>query len=80
METSAYELNDKQREACAVITMRDTVAKISAQEDIAYEEALLRFAESPVYDVLFDFDTGVWKEGPEYILSLWEKVQIPNSQ
>ncbi len=75
MATSDYELSDKERETCAVLNMRDAVAKISHQHDIPYEEALLLFTGSPVYDALFDFETGVWRESPEYLLALWNDVQ-----
>ena len=40
------------------------------------DEALTKFAESKVYDALFDFDgTELWKEGPDYLLDLFEQVE-----
>lgn len=78
MAASAYELSDKERETCAVLNMRNAVKKISYQQDIPYEEALLLFTGSPVYDCLFDFETGVWRESPEYLLALWNDVQSGN--
>ena len=71
MAISAYELSDKQRENCAVLNMRDAVAKISRQQDVPYDEALLLFTNSPVYNALFDFETGIWRESSEYLLALW---------
>lgn len=70
-----YEFDDTQRETCAVLNMRDAVAKISHQQDIPYDEALLLFTDSPVYNALFDFETGVWRESPEYLLALWNDMQ-----
>ncbi|MBQ1413380.1 MAG: hypothetical protein IIY93_09355 [Clostridia bacterium] len=64
-------LTDKQKEACAVINMRDAVALLAEREHIPYEEAMLRFGASTIYDALFDFDTGVWKESPVYLLDLY---------
>ena len=37
----------------------------------SYEEALLRFTNSRAYEALFDFDTEIWKEGSDYLLSLY---------
>lgn len=37
----------------------------------SYEEALLRFTSSRAYEALFDFDTEIWKEGSDYLLSLY---------
>ncbi len=79
MALSDYNLNDKQRETCAVLNMRNVVAKISKQQDVPYEEALLLFTESPVYDTLFDFETGIWRESPEYLLDLWNEQQNNNN-
>ena len=45
MATLTYELSDKQRENCAVLNMRDAVAKIAYQQDIPYDEALLLFTD-----------------------------------
>lgn len=72
MTTSDYNVTFSQKKDCAVITMRETVSNISECEKISYEEALLRFTSSRVYETLFDFDTEVWKEGPDYLLSLYD--------
>ena len=52
--------------------MRDAVISLSARECIPYEEALLRFTKSRVYDALFDYSTEIWKESSDYILSLYD--------
>ncbi|MDO5424195.1 MAG: hypothetical protein Q4F41_10750 [Eubacteriales bacterium] len=73
MERSNYEATDKQKETCAVITMRDMVAKLAVREKIPYEEAMLRFTESRIYEALFDFETGIWKESSDYLLDLYDR-------
>lgn len=72
METLNYNFTDSQKESCAVDLMRDTVEVLSLREGISYEEALLRFTSSKIYDTLFDYDTGVWKESPDYLLNLYD--------
>ena len=49
--------------------------KLAEKDGITYEQALLRFALSPVYEALFDFETAVWKEGPDYLMSLYAGCQ-----
>ena len=49
--------------------MRDAVGLLAERENVLYEEALTRFAESKVYDALFDYGTGVWRED---LLSLYD--------
>lgn len=72
METAAHKFTSKQKEACAVITMRTMLEKLALRENLNYEEAMLRFADSPIYDALFDFETAIWMEGPEYLLCLYD--------
>ena len=62
------------KETCAIISMRDAVALLAQEKQISYEDALLLFfAGSRIYDALFDFDTGIWKESPEYLLDRYNK-------
>ena len=72
METSDYNFTDSQKESCAVSIMRDTIGALSLRDGISYEEALLRFTSSKVYEALFDYDTGIWRESPDYILDLYD--------
>ena len=72
METSDYNFTDSQKESCAVSIMRDTLGALSLRDGISYEEALLRFTSSKVYAALFDYDTGIWRESPDYILDLYD--------
>lgn len=73
MEMSKNELTEKQKETCAIITMRDTIAALADEEHISYDEAMLKFVSSCVYDALFDFETGIWKESPIYVLELYKR-------
>lgn len=73
MVTSKNKLTTAQKETCAIISMRDAVALLAQEKQISYEDALLLFAGSRIYDALFDFDTGIWKESPEYLLNLYNK-------
>ena len=35
------------------------------------QDELLNFAGSEVYNMLFDFSTGLWREGPDYLRGLY---------
>lgn len=66
------------KEACAVETMRYMLQNYAQDKGIPFEDALLTFTTSSTYQVLFDFDTQVWKEGPDYLRSLFDKALINN--
>lgn len=72
MATSDYNFTDSQKESCAVDLMRETVEELSLRDGISYEDALLHFTSSKIYDALFDYDTGIWREGADYIISLYD--------
>lgn len=73
MEILNYNFIKKQKEACAIITMRDMLRKLAIREKISYKEALFLFTSSNIYEALFDFDTGIWKESSEYLLDLYDR-------
>lgn len=64
------------KEACAIETMRYMLQNYSQDKGMPFEDALLLFTTSSTYQVLFDFDTQVWKEGPDYLRSLFERALI----
>ena len=64
------------KEACAVETMRYMLQNYAQDKGIPFEDALLTFTTSSTYQVLFDFDTQVWKEGPDDLRSLFEKALV----
>ncbi len=65
---------DETKEACAVENMRFMLQDYAEENGISFEEALFRFSASSTYNVLFDFETAVWKEGPAYIRGLFDKA------
>ncbi len=66
-------ITDEMKSWCACTTMRDMLLREAQENHISYEEALLQFAASKTYEGLFDFDTAIWKEGPEYLRELYEE-------
>lgn len=65
-------LKDEQKEACAVLVMRSMLTDYCTKNDIPFEKAFFEFATSPAYKALFDYDTGLWKEGPIYLQGFWQ--------
>ena len=72
MVISNDSFTDSQKECCAVTAMRDAVEELAVRDGLSYEDALLRFTSSRVYGALFDYGTGVWRESPDYLLSLYD--------
>ena len=68
-------ITDQTKEACAIETMRYMLQKYALDQDVSFEEAFFTFSVSKIYDALFDFETEVWKEGPDYLRSLFDREQ-----
>lgn len=73
MATTYETISDKRKNCCAVALMRRMLVKYSQKSAIPFDDALLLFTGSPVYDDLFDYETEIWKEGPDYLMQLFEE-------
>lgn len=60
-------ITTEQKDFVATEMLRLVVENIMQKEKKSFESAISKVVKSPAYDVLYDFDTGVWKEGPKYI-------------
>lgn len=56
-------VTDEQREACAVV-MRTMLEDWCDDTGIPFDDALDAFASSRTYELLFDFSSRQWAEGP----------------
>ena len=65
-------VSNERKNSCAIKTMRTMLLKLSDKTHKPFETLLLEFSKSPIYETLFDFDTEIWKEGPDYLMSLYE--------
>ena len=55
MHINDQEVTTEQKEHCAVSMMRRMLDKFSQEKGIAFQNALIEFANSNVYNALFDF-------------------------
>lgn len=76
MRKENHEVTTAQKEYCAVSTMRRMLEKYSQEKGISFKDALVEFAGSAVYDTLFDYETGLWMEGPDYLRDTWDKNKV----
>lgn len=57
-------VTDEQREACAVVVMRTMLEDWCDDTGSPFDDALDAFASSRTYELLFDFSSRQWAEGP----------------
>ena len=73
MEASANTVTQDRKEATAITVMRCMLVTYSEEHNIPFENAMLAFSQSRTYEDLFDFPTEIWKEGPDYLRSLYDE-------
>lgn len=73
------QLTDDQREVCAVSVMRAMLSDYCDEKGIAFEQAFVAFSTSIAYQMLFDYSTGLWKEGPDYLRNVFEDTLESNA-
>jgi len=74
METSTR-VTDQQKESAALSTMRLMLSHYAERHHISFEEAFYQFVNSAAYEALFDFETGIWREGPDYLEYIFDETK-----
>ena len=70
---SSTAVSEYDKTICAALVMDSMVKDIAETEGRKYGDVLKEFVQSQTYDCLFDFETGVWREGPAYLESLFRQ-------
>ena len=60
---------------CADMIFADTVQDLAARSGKPVTEVRNSNIESPAYEALYDFETGLWQEGPDYFAHFYEQVR-----
>lgn len=68
-------LKKEQLEACAVSVMRAMLEDYSVEKQVPFSQAFFDFSSSPAYKMLFDYSTGLWMEGPDYLRDTFEDTR-----
>ncbi len=77
---SEVAIDDSQREMCAVLVMRTMLTDYCDDTGASFNDTFFRFVTSPAYKMLFDYSTGLWMEGPDYLRSTFEdSIKTPPS-
>ena len=67
------QLSESIKESSALASMQRMLEKYAEKKKISFDEAMKQYGESESYVALFDYDTELWKEGPDYLLEWFEE-------
>lgn len=74
MISTTANLDHEQKELCAITVMRSMLEDYCIEQNISFDEAFFQFIPSRAYKMLFDFSTGLWMEGPDYLRDTFESL------
>ena len=60
---------------CADMILADAIEDFAAEEGISIAEARDRLLESKAYECLYNPDTNLWMEGPDYFLDFYRRME-----
>lgn len=70
-------VNDKiieQKMFCADLILTDAIMDMADEEGIILQEARNKIINSNAYAALYDFETGLWENGPDYFRDFFQRM------
>lgn len=69
-------LATRTKRLCANLMFTIAIQYLADREGITTHEARKRMIHSPFYDALYDYETGLWGEGPIYLLYTYDLMRF----
>lgn len=70
-------VNDKiteQKRFCADLILTDAIMDMAEEDGITWQEVRSKIINSNAYTALYDFETGLWGNGPDYFRDFYKKT------
>lgn len=70
-------VNDKfteQKKFCADLILTDAIMDMAEEDGITWQEARSKIINSNAYTALYDLETGLWGNGPDYFRDFYKKT------
>ena len=65
----------EKKNACADMILTDAIEDLAVEDNISIEESRNRLLRSNACKCLYDFDSGLWREGPDYFLDYYRSFE-----
>jgi len=61
--------------ACADLILADAIEDLAREESKPKAEIRKKLMTSKAYECLYDFDSGLWQEGPAYFIDFYRRIE-----
>ena len=68
-------MSDEIKSACADMILADAIEDMADEEGISRAEARDAILNSSAYEDLYNFETRLWMEGPDYLREYYQKTK-----
>lgn len=68
-------MNAEQKKFCADLILTDVIMDMAEEEKITWQEIRSKIINSSAYMALYDFETGLWKNGPDYFRDYYNRIK-----
>ena len=62
-------------ESCADLVLADAIEDLARESGKPKAEIRKALMTSEAYDGLYDYDTGLWREGPAYFIDFYKEIE-----
>ena len=60
--------------SCADLILADAIEDLAAESGETKEAVRKSIMTSKAYDALYDFDSGLWQQGPAYFIDFYKRI------
>ena len=68
-------MQDDTMKACADLVLADAIEDLARDTNRPKEEIRKALMTSKAYESLYDFESGLWHEGPAYFIAFYKKME-----
>ena len=61
--------------SCADLILADAIEDLARENSETKEDVRKAIMTSKAYDGLYDFETGLWQEGPAYFIDYYKRIE-----
>ena len=61
--------------SCADLILADAIEDLARDTGMSKADVRKALMTSEAYESLYDFDTGLWEEGPAYFIDFYKRIE-----
>lgn len=68
-------MQDDTMKACADLVLADAIEDLARENNQSKNDVRKAIMTSKAYESLYDFETGLWQDGPAYFIEFYKRIE-----